>query len=88
MNLLGPLSAVYDEAVARISSKRVDPTMGRIVQDTLDVVYEKLDRLVEPEPYDEWHERDCSTAMGPPGPFPCDCKLSKGWKIFLLPPET
>lgn len=46
------------------------------------------DRLVEPEQYEDWHEWDCSTSMGPPGPFPCDCKLSKGWTVFLLPPES
>lgn len=47
-----------------------------------------FDRLVEPKPYEDWHEWDCDTSSGPPGPFSCNCKLSKGWKVFLLPPET
>lgn len=47
---------------------------------------EELKRLIKPEPYDDWHERTCATGDAPPGPFPCDCKRSEGWRIFLLPP--
>lgn len=31
-----------------------------------------LEQIADDEAVD-WHDRDCSTACPPPGPFPCDC---------------
>lgn len=56
-------------------------------EDSTLLTKEELKRLIEPEPYEDWHERTCATADGPPGPFPCDCKAREGWRVFLLPPK-
>ena len=67
-------------------SKRIDMILTTYLTGALRVEEMIATMQIELADAGDWHRYDCSTTMGPPGPFPCDCPASEGWRVYLRPP--